>query len=97
MGVTPDWGGWQCPSPTVMGTKPNHLAGVLFANHTLAKNGGDSGDDIVWIPVAMGRDNHITMSAKCTFGTFMTQNYVIRPTHNKQTFWFRLDGTYKSN
>lgn len=89
--VTPDWGGWKCPG------NYNNLVFVYFANHTLGKNGGDAGDDIVWMPVSLGRDNHVTMSAKCTFGTFLAMNYVIKPKRNKQTFWFRLNGSYKNN
>lgn len=89
--VTPDWGGWKCPGVY------NNLAFVYFANHTMGKNGGDGGDDIVWMPVRLGQNNSVTMSAKCTFSTFAAVNYVIKPTRNKQTFWFRANGTFKNN
>jgi len=60
-------------------------------------NGGDSGDDSVWMPVALGRDIHVTISARCTFSTFYAMNYVIKPNAERQTFWFRLNGSYKNN
>ena len=90
-GVTPAWGGWQCPG------KFNNVAWVGYANHTSGKNGGDSGDDIVYIPVTLNANNHVTMTIRCSFGTHLAQNFVVRPTRNKQTFWFRLDGSTTKN
>ena len=90
-GVVPSWGGWQCQG------KFNSVAFVSYFNHSSGSNGGDAGDDIVWIPVNLNANNHITMSIRCSFGTHLAQNYVIRPTRNKQTFWFNLNGNVTNN
>ncbi|WP_431969772.1 hypothetical protein [Nocardia sp. bgisy134] len=90
-GIVPKWGGWDCTGPR------NKVAFVTYHNHTSGKNGGDAGDDIVWIPVTLNRNNNITMSIRCSFGTHMAQNFVIKPTRNAQSWWFRLNGTATSN
>ncbi len=90
-GVTPAWGGWQCTG------KFNRVAWVGYANHTTGRNGGDAGDDIVYIPVSLNVNNHVTMTIRCSLGTHLAQNFVIKPTRNNQTFWFRLNGTSTKN
>ncbi|MFG3619913.1 hypothetical protein [Nocardia sp. NPDC047654] len=90
-GIVPNWGGWECVG------KFNKVAFVTYHNHSTGKNGGDAGDDIVWIPVTLNRDNHITMSIRCSFGTHLAQNFVIKPTRNGQSFWFRLNGSATRN
>lgn len=90
-GVVPTWGGWQCQG------KFNNVAWVGYFNHSSGSNGGDSGDDIVWIPVNLKRDNTITMTIRCSFGTHLAMNYVIRPTRNKQSFFFNLNGSVTKN
>jgi hypothetical protein len=90
-GITPQWGGW-CPGPG------NQIVWVQYANNTLGKNGGDSGDDIVWIPVNLNVNNNIVMSVRCKYSTPMGMGpYLIKPTRNAQSFWFRLDGTFTKN
>jgi len=89
-GVTPQWGGW-CTGPL------NKVTRVKWANHTLGKSGGDSGDDVVYFPVRKGVANSITMGVTCKYATPTGMNFSIKPSRNKQTFWFRLNGTTKHN
>ncbi len=92
-GVVPDWGGWSCPWP-------NHLGTASYFNNTVPHgNGGDSGYDIVCIPVALNIVNDLTMAIECPpfGGTVAGVHYRITPTRNEQTFWFRTDGHSKHN
>lgn len=88
--VAPQWGGW-CVGPL------NKVTYVQWANHTVGKTGGDSGDDIAWMPVRTGRNNSVAIAVKCKYATPQGMSYMIKPSRNKQTYWFRLDGTYKKN
>lgn len=90
-GVTPTWGGWKCHGQF------NRVAWVGYFNHTTGRNGGDAGDDIVYIPVTLNANNTITMTIRCSFGTHLAQNFVIRPSRNQQTFWFQLNGKTTKN
>lgn len=83
--------GWVCAG------RLNKVVDVRYFNHTVGKNGGDGNDDIVLIPVRTGRTNKLTIGVKCRFGTYMAMNFDITPSRNKQTFWFKLNGTYTKN
>jgi hypothetical protein len=92
-GVVPEWGGW-CPDA---GRLNNYATSVKYNNHTVGRNGGDSGDDIVWVPVRNGIRNSITMSVTCRWSTPIGMNFSIIPKRHGQTFWFRLNGTFSNN
>lgn len=88
--VTPQWGGW------CLGWG-NRITRVTWVNHTTGGSGGDSGDDIVWMPVRTRYSNSVTMAVNCSRSTPIGMNYTIQPSRNGQTFWFRLNGTYSNN
>ena len=88
--VAPQWGGW-CVGPL------NKVKWVQWTNNTTGGTGGDGGDDIAWMPIKTGVKNNVVIAVKCKYATPSGMSYIIKPTRNKQTFWFRLDGTFKSN
>jgi hypothetical protein len=92
-GVAPEWAGW-CPDA---GRLNNYATRVNYHNHTVGRNGGDGGDDIVWIPVRTGVRNSITISVTCKWSTPIGQNFLVTPNRNGQAFWFRLAGSFTSN
>ena len=92
-GVAPKWGGY-CPDA---GRLKNYATRVFYNNHTTGNNGGDAGDDIVWIPVRNGENNSVTVSVTCKWSTPIGMNFTIRPARNGQTFWFSLTGEYWKN
>lgn len=75
--VTPTWWGW-CPGSSVF-----HVDWW-----TSGTNGGDSGDDIVWVPVNLHQWNNVTLTVWCRgWALSGTQNVDIYPTRNGQA-WF---------
>ena len=77
--VTPTWWGW-CSGSSV--------TGVYWFNQTTGGSGGDTGDDIAWIPVNLNTSNELTLTVQCANPQRNGATYTfIRPTRNGQT-WF---------
>jgi hypothetical protein len=55
--IAPPWGGY------CMGTG-NYATYVFYINFTTGQQGGDSGDDIVWLPVANGVRNTVEIGRR---------------------------------
>ena len=70
---------------------------VLYSNYTTGDNGGDSGDDIVWIPVRNGENNSVQVNVSCKWSTPIGMSFTIKPTRRGQTFWFSITGNYSKN
>jgi hypothetical protein len=75
----------------------NKVTRVQWSNFTTGGTGGDSGDDIVWMPVRTGITNSVNISVTCSRTYPRGMNFSIRPSRNGQTFWFYPSGYYGSN
>jgi hypothetical protein len=77
--VTPHSWGW-CPTSSVKA--------VYFFNTTTGASGGDIGDDIAWVPVALNTSNELTITVGCTKPQENSGTYVfIRPTRSGQAWY----------
>jgi hypothetical protein len=92
-GVAPEWGGF-CRDA---GGYNNYATSVTYVNYTTGHRGGDSGDDIVWIPVRNRVRNTVQINVTCRWSTPIGMSYTITPTRYGQTFWFATWGQVWSN
>ena len=82
--VTPHSWGW-CPASGV--------AGVFYWDHTSGSQGGDYGDDIVWVPVILNTTNFITVTVHCNASWDSSATYTsFRPTRNGQAWYIGPGG-----
>lgn len=75
----------------------NRVTRVQWTNITTGGTGGDSGDDIVWMPVRTGYANSVNISVTCARSYPKGMNFTIYPSRNGQTYWFYPDGGYGRN
>lgn len=87
--VTPTWWGW-CSGSSV--------TGVYWFNQTTGGSGGDTGDDIGWIPVNLNSSNELTLTVKCANPQRNGGTYTfIKPTRNGQTWYIGSTGGTSHN
>jgi hypothetical protein len=94
-GIAPQSAGWCPKGPGLL--KTNKVTEVWYVNHTTGKQGRDGGDDIIWIPVRTGTSNSISFGVRCRWNTPQGSNYTIRPSRNKQSWWFTYPAGARSN
>lgn len=70
----------------------NYITEMRYVNFTTGKSGGDSGDDIVYVPVKKGTNNLINISVKCKWTTPQGMNFNIKPVRHQESWFVRIDG-----
>lgn len=71
----------------------NKVTYMHYTNFTTGRSGGDSGDNIVYVPVKKGVSNMINISVTCARTTPIGQNFNITPKKHQETWFVRIDGT----
>lgn len=95
--ITPQWWGW-CPKGGGGLARWNKVTSVSYNNHTTGDNViRDRGDDIVWMRVKKGRTNSVTVSVTCRFSHPQGMNYSIKPTKERQAWFFGFPSGTWSN